>query len=202
MASNLEQHMVKPATEKTGFGSFKAELADILTEDIISQLALYFNYPPVKYDLLKKDVGRNYLMVHYMEERGEITETDITSLLRALKARKLHGKQKCVQTLFESHTGKRCTGDDQSIQQLEDQTGNLDLGSKGSSTSDRTSLVLESFSSADRQNIILENGDRLPVSSTLEELQIRTNKGKEFTQKQVIGLLSYGTQCRRLLNLS
>ncbi|XP_071852834.1 uncharacterized protein [Apostichopus japonicus] len=83
-----------------------------------------------------------------------------------------------------------------------DQTGNLDLGSKGSSTSDLTSLVLESFNSADRQSIILENGDRLPVSSTLEELHIRTNKGKEFTQEQVIGLLSYGTQCRRLHKLS
>lgn len=66
----------------------------------------------------------------------------------------------------------------------------------------RTRLVLESFSSANRQNIILENGDRLPVSSTLEELQIRTSKGKEFTQEQVIGLISYGTQCRRLKNLS
>ncbi|PIK55443.1 hypothetical protein BSL78_07671 [Apostichopus japonicus] len=135
MASNFEQHMVKPASG-TGFGSFKAELADILTEDIISQLAIYFNYPPVKYDLLKKDVGRNYLMVQYMEERGEIREIDITTLLRALEARKLHGTQKRVQTMFELHTGKRCTGDDQSMQQPEHQTGNMDLGLKGSLTSD------------------------------------------------------------------
>ncbi|XP_071850918.1 uncharacterized protein [Apostichopus japonicus] len=203
MASNLEQDMVKPATEKTGFGSFKAELADILTEDIILQLAIYLNYPPVRIDLLKKDVGRNYLMIQYMEERGQITETDITTLLRALKARKLHGIKKRVQTLFKLHTGKRCTGDDQSMQQPEDLNfGKLDLGSKGSLTSDITILGLKSFNSADQHNITLENGKLVPVSSTLEELQIKTNKGKEFTQDQVIGLLSFSKQCKRLKKLS
>ncbi|PIK46564.1 hypothetical protein BSL78_16573 [Apostichopus japonicus] len=183
MDSNLEQHVVKPATEKKGFGSFKAELADILTEDIMSQLAIYFNYPPVKYDLLKKDVGRNYLMVHYMEERGQITETDITTLLHALEARKLNGIQKRVQTLFELHTGKRCTGDDQSMQQPEDLNfGGLDLGPKGSLTSDIkiTSLRLASVSSADQSNITLENEDSVPVLSTLEELQIKRTREKNL----------------------
>ncbi|XP_071851045.1 uncharacterized protein [Apostichopus japonicus] len=204
MAFNIEQHVVKTAKEKTttGFGSFKAELADILTEDIISQLAIYFNYPPVKYDLLKKDVGRNYLMVHYMEERGQITETDITSLLRALEARKLHGIQKRVQALFELHTCKRCTGDDQSMQQPEDLNfGKLDLGPKGSLASNITILGLESFSSADQHYIIVENGNPVPVLPTLQELQIKTKKGKEFNQDQVIGLFSYTQKCQRLRKL-
>ncbi|PIK35619.1 hypothetical protein BSL78_27552, partial [Apostichopus japonicus] len=198
------KHVEEAAKQNsTGFGSFKAELADILTEDIILQLAIYLNYPPVKYDLLKKDVGRNYLMVHYMEERGQITATDITTLLHALEARKLHGIQKRVQTLFELHTGKRCTGGDQSMQQPEDLNfGKLDLGSKESFTSDLTSLGIASFSSADQNNITLENGKLVPVSSTLEELQIKTNNGKEFTQDQVIGLLLFSKQCKRLKKLS
>ncbi|XP_071851041.1 uncharacterized protein [Apostichopus japonicus] len=179
-----------------GFGSFKAELADILTKDSILQLATFFNYPPSKTDLLQNEVSRNYRMVQYMEEKGEITETDITTLLRALEARKLHGIQKRVQTMFELHTGKRCTGDDQSMQQPED------LGPKGSLTSDFTILGLASFSSADQHNITLENGKLVPVSSTLEELQIKTNNGKEFTQDQFIGILFFAQQCKRLKKLS
>ncbi|PIK43338.1 hypothetical protein BSL78_19795, partial [Apostichopus japonicus] len=149
--------------------------------------------------------GRNYRMVQYLEERGEITETDITTLVRALEALNLHGIQKSVQTLFELHTGKQCTGGDQSLQEPEDLNfGRLDLGPKGSLTSDikTTSLRLASFSSADQSNIILENGDSVPVLSTLDELQIITNKGKEFTQDQVVGLLSYAVQCQRLKKLS
>ncbi|XP_071850884.1 uncharacterized protein [Apostichopus japonicus] len=207
MATNFK-HVVETAKKKssTGFGSFKAKLVDILTEENILHLATFFNYPPAKIDLLQNKDGRNYRMVQYLEERGEITETDITTLLRALEALNLHGIQKSVQTLFEVHTGKRCTGDDQSLQEPEDlNLGKLDLGSKGSFTSDikiRTSLILASFSSADQRNIILENGDNVPVLSTLEELQIKTNKGKEFTQDQVVGLLSYAVQCQRLKKLS
>ncbi|PIK46099.1 hypothetical protein BSL78_17038 [Apostichopus japonicus] len=152
-------------------------------------------------------------MVQYMEERGQITETDITTLLRALKVRKLHGIQKNVETMFELHTGKRCTGDNQSMQQPEGKCmilkntsdlnfGKLDLGPKGSLTSDFTILGLASFSSADQHNITLENGKLVPVSSTLEELQIKTNNGKEFTQDQVIGILLFAQQCKRLKKLS
>ncbi|PIK44795.1 hypothetical protein BSL78_18338, partial [Apostichopus japonicus] len=204
MATNFK-HVVETAKKKnsTGFGSFKAKLADILTEENILHLATLLNYPPAKIDLLQNKDSRNYRMVQYMEERGEITETDITTLLRALKAGNLHGIQKKVQTMFELHTGKRCTGDDQSMQQPEDLNfGKLDLGSKESFTSDFTSLGIASFSSADQHNITLENGKLVPVSSTLEELQIKTNKGKEFTQDQVIGLLSFSKQCKRLKKLS
>ncbi|XP_071851766.1 uncharacterized protein [Apostichopus japonicus] len=80
--------------------------------------------------------------------------------------------------------------------------GKLDLGSKESFTSDIAILGLKSFSSADQHNITLENGKRVPVSSTLEEIQIKTNNGKEFTQDQVIGLLSFAQQCQRLRKLS
>ncbi|XP_071850882.1 uncharacterized protein [Apostichopus japonicus] len=206
MATNFK-HVVETAKKKssTGFGSFKAELGDILTKDSILQLATFFGYPPAQIDLLQNEISRNHFMVRYMEERGQVTETDITTLLHALKVRNLHGIQKKVQTLFELHTGKRCTGDDQSLQEPEDLNfGKLDLGSKGSLTSDIkiTSLRLTSLSSADQSNIILENGDSVPVLSTLEELQIETNKGKEFTQDQVVGLLSYAVQCQRLKKLS
>ncbi|XP_071851771.1 uncharacterized protein [Apostichopus japonicus] len=80
--------------------------------------------------------------------------------------------------------------------------GKLDLGSKESFTSDIAILGLKSFSSADQHNITLENGKRVPVSSTLEEIQIKTNNGKEFTQDQVIGLLSFAQRCQRLRKLS
>ncbi|XP_071850912.1 uncharacterized protein [Apostichopus japonicus] len=198
------KHVEETAKENSsGFGMFKAKLADILTEENILQLATFFHYPPAKIDLLQSKDSRYHLMVHYMEERGQITETDITSLLRALKALNLNGMQTRVQTLFELHTGKRCTGDDQSMQQPEDlKFGKLDLGSKVSLTSDFTSLGLASFSSADQHNITLENGKLVPVSSTLEELQIKTSNGKEFTQDQVIGLLSFSQKCQRLRKLT
>ncbi|PIK47801.1 hypothetical protein BSL78_15344 [Apostichopus japonicus] len=198
------KHVEEAAKENsTGFGMFKAKLADILTEENILQLATFFHYPPAKIDLLQSKDSRYHLMVHYMEERGQITETDITTLLRALKALNLHGMQRRVQTLFELHTGKRCTGDDQSMQQPEDLNfGKLDLGSKGSLTSDFNILGLASFCSADQHNITLENGKLVPVSSTLEELQIKANIGKEFTQDQVIGLLSFAQRCERLRKLS
>ncbi|XP_071850927.1 uncharacterized protein [Apostichopus japonicus] len=204
MATNFK-HVVETAKKKnsTGFGSFKAKLVDILTGENILHLATFLNYPPAKIDLLQNKDGRNYRMVQYLEERGEITETDITTLLRALKACNLNGIHERVQTMFERHTGKRCTGDDQSIQEPEDlKFDKLDLGSKISLSSDFTSLGLASFSSADQHNITLENGKLVPVSSTLEELQIKTNIGKEFTQDQVIGLLSFSQKCQRLRKLT
>ncbi|XP_071822175.1 uncharacterized protein [Apostichopus japonicus] len=65
-----------------------------------------------------------------------------------------------------------------------------------------TFLGLASFSSADQHNIILENGNHVPVLSALEELQIHTNKGEELTQDQVIGLFSFALKCKRLKKLS
>ncbi|PIK52631.1 hypothetical protein BSL78_10491, partial [Apostichopus japonicus] len=187
----------------TGFGRFKAKLGDILTKDSILQLATFFGYPPAQIDLLQNEISRNHFMIRYMEERGQITETDISTLLYALKVLNLHEIQKKAQTLFELHTGKRCTGNDQSMQQPEDLNfGKLDLGSNESFTSDFTILGLASFSSADQHSITLENGKLVPVSSTLEDLQINTNNGKEFTQDQVIGILLFAQQCKRLKKLS
>ncbi|XP_071852634.1 uncharacterized protein [Apostichopus japonicus] len=126
----------------TGFGRFKAKLADILTEENILQLATFFQYPPAKIDFLQSKNSRNHLMIRYMEERGQITERDITTLLRALKVLNLHGTQKRVQTMFELHTGKRCTGDDQSIQEPEDHNfGKLERRLNGSLTSDVSKLT-------------------------------------------------------------
>ncbi|PIK47133.1 hypothetical protein BSL78_15984 [Apostichopus japonicus] len=213
-----------PLKTVKGFGRFKAKLADILTEKNSLQLATFFHYPPAKIDLLKQNKdSRNHLMIRYMEERGEITETDITTLLHALKVLNLHVIKKRVQSLFELHTGKLCTGDDQSMQQPEDTMatnvkyvdetakknnstalnfGKLDLGPKGYMTADGTSLRLESFRSADKDNIFLANGKSVPVMPALEELQIKTNKGTELNQDQVLGLLSYARHCQRLKKLS
>ncbi|XP_071822174.1 uncharacterized protein [Apostichopus japonicus] len=197
MASNLE-----PAEKKSsrGFRSFKAELANTLTKDIVLQLATFFDYPPVEIDSLKNEMCSNHFMVRYMEERGQITETDIATLLRALEALNLLGIQKRVQAIFELHTG-RC--DDQSMQQPEDLNfGKLNLVPIASFLPDITFLGLASFSSADQHNIILENGNHVPVLSALEELQIHTNKGEELTQDQVIGLFSFALKCKRLKKLS
>ncbi|PIK34870.1 hypothetical protein BSL78_28302 [Apostichopus japonicus] len=204
MASSAEKVVTSAQTMTSkGFGRFKAALSDNLTEDIILQLATYFDYPPAQIDLLQNKDSRNHLMVRYMEERGQISKTDITTLLRALKARKLHGIHERVQELFELHTGKQCTSDDQSMLQPEDLNfGKLDLRPKQSFPPDHTRRKLESFTSADRQNIILENGKIVPVLPALEELQIKTNKGKEFSQEQVIGLFCYAEQCQRLKKVS
>ncbi|PIK37702.1 hypothetical protein BSL78_25464 [Apostichopus japonicus] len=59
-------------------------------------------------------------------------------------------------------------------------------------------LVLDTFREADQRSITLENGNYVPVLSTLEEMQIRTEKRIEFTQEQVVGLLFYAQQCPKL----
>ncbi|XP_071851008.1 uncharacterized protein [Apostichopus japonicus] len=65
-----------------------------------------------------------------------------------------------------------------------------------------TSLLLKSFSSADKNHLILESRNRVPLLPTLKELQIKTNLGKEFTQDQVIGLFCFAQQCQQLKTLS
>ncbi|XP_071852826.1 uncharacterized protein [Apostichopus japonicus] len=65
-----------------------------------------------------------------------------------------------------------------------------------------TSLMLKSFSSADQNHVILESRNRVPVLPTLKELQIKTNLGKEFTQDQVIGILCFAQQCKKLQKIS
>ncbi|XP_071853411.1 uncharacterized protein [Apostichopus japonicus] len=76
--------------------------------------------------------------------------------------------------------------------------GKEDLGSN----SDFTSLGLSSLSSEDQDHIILENGDRLPVSSTSEELQIKANKEKEFSQDEIVGIFTFAVKCKQLKKLS
>ncbi|XP_071852807.1 uncharacterized protein [Apostichopus japonicus] len=65
-----------------------------------------------------------------------------------------------------------------------------------------TSLMLKSFSSADKNHLILESRNRVPLLPTLKELQIKTNFGKEFTQDQVIGIFCYAKQCQQLKKVS
>ncbi|XP_071851012.1 uncharacterized protein [Apostichopus japonicus] len=59
-------------------------------------------------------------------------------------------------------------------------------------------LVLDTFREADQHSITLENGNHVPALSTLEDIQIRTEKRIEFTQKQVVGLLCYAQKCQKL----
>ncbi|PIK37068.1 hypothetical protein BSL78_26096, partial [Apostichopus japonicus] len=80
--------------------------------------------------------------------------------------------------------------------------GKLDLVPKSYFPPDITILGLPSFSSADQHCIIMENENRVPVLSALEDLQIHTNKGEELIQDQVKGLFSFAEQCKRLKNLS
>ncbi|XP_071851024.1 uncharacterized protein [Apostichopus japonicus] len=63
-------------------------------------------------------------------------------------------------------------------------------------------LVLDTFREAGQHSITLENGNHVPALSTLEEIQIRTEKRIEFTQEQVVGLLSYAQNCQKLKKIS
>ncbi|XP_071851015.1 uncharacterized protein [Apostichopus japonicus] len=63
-------------------------------------------------------------------------------------------------------------------------------------------LVLDTFREAEQHSITLENGNHVPALSTLEEIQIRTEKRIEFTQEQVVGLLCYAQKCQKLKKIS
>lgn len=65
-----------------------------------------------------------------------------------------------------------------------------------------TSLTLESFSSADQNHVILENGNRVPLMPTLKELYIKARVGKHFNEDQVIGLFCFSEQSQMLKKLT
>lgn len=91
-----------------GFGMFKTMLADILTLATVIKLATLFEYPPRIIEELERKENRSHLMIHHMEERGQLQSTDITSLLNGLKILDLLGIESTVRKLFEDHTGIQC----------------------------------------------------------------------------------------------
>ncbi|WP_411016064.1 hypothetical protein, partial [Salmonella sp. s51884] len=56
----------------------------------------------------------------------------------------------------------------------------------------------ESFSKVDGGVVILNSGLKLNAFSSIEEIEIFTELGREFTEADLIGLLVYGSQSHRL----
>ncbi|XP_071820677.1 uncharacterized protein [Apostichopus japonicus] len=128
MAANLNPVDIKPDLKKAvnaGFGSFKVALATLLTVKIVLDLATFFEYPPVVIEELSNAASAGLLMIRYMEERGQIEPTSIVTLLCALKKMCLSGIEMRVRKLYEEHTGRLCSSDDQSKAQLEGKKNDL-----------------------------------------------------------------------------
>ncbi|XP_071852794.1 uncharacterized protein [Apostichopus japonicus] len=121
MAANLNPVDIKPTVKKTvnGFGSFKVALANVLTVKIVLDLATFFENPPVIIEELTSAASAGIIIIRYMEERGQIEPTSIMTLLCALKKICLSGIEIRVRKLYEEHTGRLCSMDDQSKAQIE-----------------------------------------------------------------------------------
>ncbi|PIK41129.1 putative NLR family CARD domain-containing protein 4 [Apostichopus japonicus] len=63
-------------------------------------------------------------------------------------------------------------------------------------------LVLDkSLSDASDEGISLESGFHIPVLSTIKKIEIRSEKGTELTNDQMLGVVSYAQQCHKLTKL-
>ncbi|PIK59342.1 hypothetical protein BSL78_03713 [Apostichopus japonicus] len=122
MAANVNPVDIKPDVKKTvnHFDSFKVALAKVLTDKNVIELATVFNYPPAIKEELGTAASAGRLMVLHMEERGQIDQTSILTLLCALKKMDLFGIEKRVRKLYEEHTGILCPSDDHSKAQIEE----------------------------------------------------------------------------------
>ncbi|PIK54144.1 hypothetical protein BSL78_08959 [Apostichopus japonicus] len=127
MAANVNPVDIKPYLKKAvnGFGSFKVALATVLTVKIVLDLATFFEYPPVVIEELSNAASAGLLMIRYMEERGQIEPTSIMTLLCALKKMCLSGIEMRVRKLYEEHTGRLISSDEECKAQLEGKKNDL-----------------------------------------------------------------------------
>ncbi|XP_071852260.1 uncharacterized protein [Apostichopus japonicus] len=62
-------------------------------------------------------------------------------------------------------------------------------------------LLDKSLSEASDKGISLESGFHIPVLSTIKKIEIRSEKGTELTNDQLLGVVSYAQQCHKLTKL-
>lgn len=88
--------------DPTGFGKFRVVLQSLLTRSQSETLATWFGYPPAKIDRIKSSGNPSALLVQFMDERREISHTDISRLIDALESQtiSLHGVAEKVKEAF------------------------------------------------------------------------------------------------------
>ncbi|KAJ8049710.1 Protein NLRC5 [Holothuria leucospilota] len=87
----------------TAFGRFLVDLAGLLTVHIVVNLSNYFEFSMAQKDKLNRAEYPGQLMIDYLQERGVITPTDISPLLKALAFLKMDGVQRQVLSFFHTH---------------------------------------------------------------------------------------------------
>ncbi|KAJ8050541.1 NLR family CARD domain-containing protein 4 [Holothuria leucospilota] len=68
-----------------GYAQFCVTVASLLTRSCTQQLATWFGYAPAYIERIKCSDNPSIILVQFMNERGEISPTDITKLTEALK---------------------------------------------------------------------------------------------------------------------
>lgn len=71
--------------EKEGYGKFKVELSNFLTIDTVTQMANMFEFSVEEVDNLKCADNPAQEMMHYLDQKGLITPSDISFLTGALE---------------------------------------------------------------------------------------------------------------------
>ncbi|XP_071820702.1 uncharacterized protein [Apostichopus japonicus] len=89
-----------------GFGLFKVDLADHLNDSTIQRLSTLLGLKPGEIDSIKRSKTPGLEMVNLLEDRGIITPTDITDLLKMLSKLKLDGLAERIQSSFQTKTSQ------------------------------------------------------------------------------------------------
>ncbi|KAJ8049062.1 NLR family CARD domain-containing protein 4 [Holothuria leucospilota] len=72
-------------SQDEGYGQFRVTLESLLTRSHTEQLATWFGYAPANIDRINRSDNPSRILVQCMDERGEISPTDISKLTEALK---------------------------------------------------------------------------------------------------------------------
>ncbi|KAJ8043046.1 NLR family CARD domain-containing protein 4 [Holothuria leucospilota] len=72
-------------SQKEGYGQFCVTLESLLTRSHTEQLATWFGYAPAGIDKINSSDNPSRILVQVMDERGEISPTDISKLTEALR---------------------------------------------------------------------------------------------------------------------
>ncbi|XP_071821282.1 uncharacterized protein [Apostichopus japonicus] len=89
-----------------GFGLFKVDLADHLNVTTIKRLSTLLGLKPGEIDSINRSKTPGLEMVDLLEDRGIITPTDITDLLKMLRKLKLAGLAARIRSSFQTKTSQ------------------------------------------------------------------------------------------------
>ncbi|KAJ8019076.1 NLR family CARD domain-containing protein 4 [Holothuria leucospilota] len=93
-----------------GYGKFLVELAELLTIRIVLDLATYFSFPRARYEELQQAKYPGKLMTNNLQERGFISASGISPLIKALEDLKLDGVKNSVLSSYKLHTSDNDVG--------------------------------------------------------------------------------------------